>query len=233
MVDQGLVETRNRAQQLIAAGSVLVNGTICEKNARRITTTDEVTIAGRGLRFVGRGGEKLAFALKRFNVDIYNKTCADIGSSTGGFTDCLLQNGAKKIYAIDVGKDQLVKRLKEDPRVVSLEGTDIRTMDPLPEQMDIIAIDVSFISLKLILPSIERLLSKGGIVMTLIKPQFEGGKNAVDKHGVIKDEELRISIVEDLEAWMRKNGWEMVGREESPVVGGKGNIEYLACLRHA
>lgn len=229
LTENGLCKSRTAAQSLIKSGGVSVNGKPCQKPSYEVAKSDKVEITGEQLRYVGRGGLKLEGALKAFGLDISGMTCLDIGSSTGGFTDCMLQNGAAKVYAVDVGTDQLDEKLRMDSRVVVMEKTDIRVAE-LPEMADFIGTDVSFISLKAVIPHIHRLLKKGGYAVALIKPQFEAGRTALNKKGIVKDEKTRRRVVEDITEFAQQCGFAVAGVADSPIHGGDGNIEYLMCI---
>ncbi len=229
LTENNLCKSRTAAQGLIKNGGVCVNGKPCTKASTDITADDSVAVTGEQLRYVGRGGLKLEGAISHFGLDLNGAVCVDIGSSTGGFTDCMLQNGAAKVYAIDVGTDQLDDKLRFDKRVVVMEQTDIRTA-LLPEQADFIGTDVSFISLTQVLPHIFRLLKQDGKAVVLIKPQFEAGRAALNKKGIVKDEKIRRKVVEQLTEYAAICGFEVVGTTLSPIHGGDGNIEYLMCI---
>jgi len=229
LTEKGLCKSRTAAQSLIKSNGVSVNGKPCVKPSFEVADGDKVEITGEQLRYVGRGGLKLEGALKVFSLDMSGMVCLDIGSSTGGFTDCMLQNGAKKVYAVDVGTDQLDEKLRADSRVVVMEQTDIRTAQ-LPETVDFVGTDVSFISLKQILPHIDRLLKKGGRAVVLIKPQFEAGRAALNKKGIVKDEKVRRRVVEDITEFALQCGFSVIGTADSPICGGDGNTEYLMCI---
>ncbi len=228
LTEKSLCKSRTSAQSLIKSGGVSLNGERCSKPSREVGESDCVEITGEQLRYVGRGGLKLEAALERFGLDISGAECIDIGSSTGGFTDCMLQHGASKVWAVDVGSDQLDESLRGDPRVISMEQTDIRTAE-LP-QADFIGTDVSFISLKLILPHIFRLLKSGGRAVALIKPQFEAGRANLSKKGIVRDERVRLRIRDEIADFAAGCGFEVIGTETSPITGGDGNTEYLMCL---
>lgn len=228
LTENGMCKSRTAAQSLIKSGGVSLNGKACAKPSQEVAEADKVEITVEQLRYAGRGGLKLEAALEQFRLDITGAECIDIGSSTGGFTDCMLQHGAAKVYAVDVGRDQLVDFLRSDPRVVSMEQTDIRTAE-LP-QVDFIGTDVSFISLKLILPHIFRLLKSGGRAVALIKPQFEAGKANLSKKGIVRDERVRLKIRDDIAGFARGCGFAVSGMAPSPIIGGDGNVEYLMCL---
>lgn len=229
LTEKGLCKSRTAAQSLIKSGGVAVGGRVCEKAARDVSDGESVEIVGEQLKYAGRGGLKLEAALEGFGIDIAGAECIDIGSSTGGFTDCMLQHGAAKVFAVDVGHDQLADFLRSDPRVVSLERTDIRTAE-LP-QADFIGTDVSFISLKLILPHIFRLLKSGGAAVALIKPQFEVGAANLTKNGIVRSDRLRECARDDIADFARGLGFEVKGLMTSPITGGDGNVEYLMYLR--
>ena len=228
LTEKSLCKSRTAAQSLIKSGGVTLNGKQCSKPSQEVGESDCVEITGEQLRYVGRGGLKLEAALERFGLGISGAECIDIGSSTGGFTDCMLQHGASKVWAVDVGRDQLDESLRGDPRVVSMEQTDIRTAE-LP-QADFIGTDVSFISLKLILPHIFRLLKSGGRAVALIKPQFEAGRANLSKKGIVRDERVRLRIRDEIADFAAGCGFEVIGTEMSPITGGDGNTEYLMCL---
>lgn len=232
LAKNGSCPSRTAAARLVEQGGVSVNGTTVLKPSFDIGEYDEVSILEeKQLRYVGRGGLKLEKAIEVFGLDLKNKTCVDVGASTGGFTDCMLQNGAALVYAVDVGTAQLAEKLKNDKRVISLEQTDIRDFT-LEKLADFIGADVSFISQKLIMPHIFRLLKNGGETVVLIKPQFEvGNKNLLTKKGVVKDEKLRLKVVNELVNFARQCGFSVIGSKISPVTGGNGNVEYLLVLR--
>ena len=226
LAEKGLCKSRTAAQSLIKSGGVSVNGAPCGKPSADVSDGDDVTITGEQLRYVGRGGLKLEGAIAAFGIQLTGLVCLDIGSSTGGFTDCMLQNGAARVYAVDVGTDQLDPKLRADSRVVVMEQTDIRTAQ-LPEQVDFVGTDVSFISLKQVIPHINRLLKINGSAAALIKPQFEAGRQALNKKGIVKDEKIRRRVVEDITQFAGQCGFAVLGVTESPVQGGDGNTEYL------
>ena len=232
--EKKLTKSRAAAAALIKAGAVSVNGKIVEKSAFEVGENDDVKIVGETLKYVGRGGLKLEKALEIGKIDLSGKTCLDIGASTGGFTDCMLQNGAKTVYAVDVGTNQLDEKLRNDVRVISLENTDIRDFF-LNSEVDFIGADVSFISLKLVLPHIFRLLKKDGKAVVLVKPQFEAGsssvgRKALSKKGVVTDEKARLKIVAEVRDFAEQCGFTVLLTEKSPITGGSGNVEYLMIL---
>lgn len=229
LVERGLARSRTQAAELIRAKKVLVGGTVVEKPSTLVSLETNIEILEK-LPYVGRGGLKLEKALDVFALDVENFTVVDIGASTGGFTDCVLQRGAKKVFAIDVGHGQLVPELRTDERVVCMEGTDVRAVS-LPEPVDLAVVDVSFISVTNILPTIKSLLKEDGSAIVLIKPQFEVGKGNLGKHGVVKDEELHKYSVETVVTKAQKFGLSCNAVIESPILGGTGNKEFLALLK--
>ncbi|HUP48595.1 MAG TPA: TlyA family RNA methyltransferase [Thermoanaerobaculia bacterium] len=227
LVERGLVETRSKAQALIMARRVMVNGAFAGKPGTPVAADDELRVTELEHPWVGRGGMKLARALEEFGIDLTGRVCADIGASTGGFTDVMLQSGARKVYAIDVGYGQLDQSLRNDPRVVSREKVNARylTAADFDEPVEFVAVDVSFISLKLILPAVRDLLR--GELVALIKPQFEVGRRDVGKGGIVRDEAKRRQAVEGIVTFARESGFDVHGVIESPVTGAEGNVEYL------
>ncbi|KAA3643604.1 MAG: TlyA family RNA methyltransferase [Chloroflexi bacterium] len=230
LVERGLAESRNKAQRLVMAGQVRVNGQVAMKSSEQVAEDAELAVDS-GPRFVSRGGGKLLAALEGFEVDVEGKICADVGASTGGFTDCLLQHGAAKVYAIDVGRGILHWKLRQDERVVVMEGTNARYIENLPEAVELVTIDASFISLKVLLPMVKDWLAESGEVIALIKPQFEAGKQEASKgKGVIKDPKVRQRVVDEISAFALEQGYIQKGLTESPVKGPKGNVEFLLWL---
>lgn len=231
--EKGLCKSRAAAQELIKSGGVSVNGKPASKNSLDVSDGDEVKIDEAKIpRYVGRGGLKLERALELWEITLDEKICLDVGASTGGFTDCMLQHGAARVFAVDVGSAQLAEKLKGDPRIVSLENTDIREFEFRGGiQADFIGADVSFISQKLILPHIYRLLKKDGAAVVLIKPQFEAGKSALNKKGIVTNEKVRESCVREIQKNAEQCGFAIIGEEKSPITGGDGNIEYLLALK--
>jgi 23S rRNA (cytidine1920-2'-O)/16S rRNA (cytidine1409-2'-O)-methyltransferase len=227
MVERGLAESRTEAQRLIMAGQVSVGDRLVDKPGTQVPATGSVTVASR-LPYASRGGIKLAAALDAFALDVHDWIVADVGASTGGFTDCLLQRGAARIFAIDVGYGQLAWRLRQDPRVVVMDRTNARYLESLPEPVDLVVVDVSFISLRLILPSAVGWLRPGGRIVALIKPQFEAGRKRVGKGGVVRDPEVHQAVLEDVIGWTQSEGLPLSGLVRSPVTGPAGNIEFLA-----
>ncbi len=232
LCERGLAESRPRAQAVIMAGQVYVAGQKADKAGTPTDETAEIEVRGKALAYVSRGGLKLEKAMETFPIDLREAVCADIGASTGGFTDCMLQNGAKKVYAVDVGYGQLAWSLRSDPRVVCLERTNARylTTEQIPEALDFASIDVSFISLKLILPAVRGLLKETGRVACLVKPQFEAGREKVGKKGVVRDPSVHLEVLERFLVHGAEAGFSVKGITFSPIRGPEGNIEYLGYL---
>ena len=228
---KGLVDSRKIASDLIKEGKVFVSGEKVTKASKEFFNDVNIEITELP-KFVGRAGLKLEKALDTFNISVLDKVALDVGSSTGGFTDCLLQRGVKKVYAVDVGTDQLRQELKNDTRVVSMEQTDIRNVESLGDKADLVVIDVSFISLKLILPSILKFLKDNGEIIALVKPQFEVGKDNIGKGGIVKDEKDRMDVLEKIKKLSLDLGLKVLGEIDSPIKGGDGNIEYLLYLSY-
>jgi len=237
LVERGLAESRAKAQALIMAGQVRIDGQTALKPATAVSA-DSVLAVDSGPRFVSRGGEKLDAALEAFSIDVTGWTCTDVGSSTGGFTDCLLQRGATKVYTIDVGKGILHWKLRNDPRVVVMEETNARYVESLPEPISLVTIDASFISLKILLPVVKKwftVRSEGigdrGQIIALIKPQFEAGKKDVSRgDGVIRDPEIHRQVLIDVLNYAKEEGFAIQGLLKSPLLGPKGNAEFLVWL---
>ncbi len=229
LVERALAKSRERAQAMIFAGQILVNGQKIDKAGTLVSRDSEIRILGEVLPYVSRGGLKLEKALQEFRVSVEGKTAMDVGASTGGFTDCLLQHGCAKIYAVDVGYGQIAWKLRQDPRVVVIERTNIREMDPssIPEPVDLAVIDVSFISLEKAIPPTLRFLKPDAEIIALIKPQFEVGKEAVGKGGIVRDEAARNAAVKKVEGFISELGFEVKGIIPSPVAGQDGNVEFL------
>ena len=232
LTENGFESTRNRAKNLIIEGSVSVNGNVVTKPAFDICDSDKVEIIGEKLKYVGRGGLKLEKAINEFSIDVSGFDCIDIGASTGGFTDCLLQNGATHIYAVDVGTSQLDLKLKVDDRVTVLENTDARalTRADVPTLCDMATIDVSFISLTKIVEFILPFLKDTAKIVALIKPQFEAGRKNITKNGIVTSEKVRTKVIDDLTLYFNAIGLTVSGVTVSPIKGGDGNIEYLMLL---
>ncbi len=233
LLDRGIVETRERGRALIMAGQVVVNDHAVDKAGERVPLDSEIRLKGDPIPFVSRGGLKLQKALDEFCVDVTDLIALDSGASTGGFTDCLLQRGARKVFAVDVGYGQLAWKLRQDERVVNMEKTNIRYLQPdlLDEVPDIAVIDVSFISLDKVLPSIVRLIREGGVILALIKPQFEVGRGHVGKGGVVRDASKHQEVIDAVQLLAKNMSLEVKGTIESPILGPKGNREFLICLK--
>ena len=232
LVEQGFFDTRSKAQAAIMAGQILVNDLKVDKPGTQVADEVKIKIIGSKLPYVSRGGLKLEKALKVFPITLKDKIVADIGASTGGFTDCSLQNGARKVYAIDVGYGQLAWSLRTDERVVNLERTNVRYLDEssLPEKIQIATIDVAFISLDKVLPAVKKLLSADGCVIALIKPQFEAGRDKVGKKGVVRDPKVHEEVIENVINMAKDEKFGIGGLDYSPIKGPEGNIEYLLYL---
>ena len=232
LVKRGLAASRQRAQSMIEAGQVKVNGFIAQKPAMKVRPGHQIELVKEDHPWVGRGALKLLGVLKPFGVDAERKVCADFGASTRGFTQVLLEHGAQKVYAIDVGRGQLDWKLRADPRVIVMEETNVRHLEHLPEQMDLIVGDLSFISLALVLPAVARFLRPGGEAVLLIKPQFEVGKSGVQKGGLVSDDSNRRNAIERIEAVANNMGFLWLHGQDCSVPGAKaGNIEYFTHLR--
>lgn len=233
LTEHALAPSREKAKALIMAGVVFVDNQKCDKAGTFVTTAQTIEVRGGGLKYVSRGGLKLEKAMEEFPISLKDKVCMDIGASTGGFTDCMLQNGAKKVFAVDVGYGQLAWKLRCDDRVVNLERTNIRyvTAEDIGEALDFASVDVAFISLKLVLPVAFQLLKENGGVVALIKPQFEAGKEKVGKKGVVKEQSTHIEVVRAIYDFAQEAGFSVLGLSFSPIKGPEGNIEYLIYLK--
>ncbi|MBI4746564.1 MAG: TlyA family RNA methyltransferase [Deltaproteobacteria bacterium] len=229
LIDKGIVQSRERARALIMAGKVMVKGKKVDKAGEMVLADADIVLAGEDIPYVSRGGLKLEKALDEFKIDVSGKVAMDVGASTGGFTDCLLQRGARKVYAVDVGYGQLDLRLRNDHRVVNIERQNIRYLDRgvIPEDIDLVTIDSSFISLVKIIPKAVEFIGKYGILIALIKPQFEVGKGEVGKGGVVRDETKQKAVVEKIKGFCTDSGLSVIGVVESPIFGPKGNREFL------
>ena len=227
--ERGFAETREKAKALIMAGSVYLNGQKALKGGATVKETDVIEVRGAVNPYVSRGGLKLHKAVASFGLELKDCICMDIGASTGGFTDCMLQNGASKVYSIDVGYGQLAWKLRCDERVVNLERTNFRyvTREQIPDEIDFASVDVSFISLKLILPVMHTLLKDGGKSVCLIKPQFEAGKENIGKKGVVRDKSVHADVIAKITEFAAENGFAVLDVDFSPIKGPEGNIEYL------
>ena len=233
MVERGLAESREKAKAVIMSGNVFVDGEREDKAGASFPETAVIEVKGNPLKYVSRGGLKLEKAMKHFDVDLAGKVCMDVGSSTGGFTDCMLQNGAAKVYAVDVGTGQLAWKLRQDERVVVMEKTNIRyvTREQIPEPVEFASIDVAFISLTKVLKPVKELLTPAGQVVALIKPQFEAGREQVGKKGVVSDKKVHLEVIERVRWHASWLGFEVLDLDFSPIRGPEGNIEYLAHLK--
>lgn len=232
LVERGLQESRQKAQATIMSGLVFVKGQRVDKPGTPVLNDADIEVRGNALAYVSRGGLKLEKAMATFPIDLKGTVCGDIGASTGGFTDCMLQNGAAKVYAVDVGYGQLAWKLRSDERVVCMERTNARylTHEQIPDELDFASVDVSFISLKLILPPLCGLLRAGGHVACLVKPQFEAGREKVGKKGVVRDPAVHLEVLEHFLEHAKCSGFTVAGMTYSPIRGPEGNIEYLGYL---
>jgi 23S rRNA (cytidine1920-2'-O)/16S rRNA (cytidine1409-2'-O)-methyltransferase len=232
LVKRGLAESRNRAQALIMAGKVVVDDTRIDKAGQLVAEDSLVRLKGPDHPYVSRAGVKLAGALDVFSLDVTDFIVLDVGASTGGFTDCLLQRGAKKVYALDVGRGQLHNKLVQDPRVVVMDGVNVRYLEPdaLEEKVDLAVFDLSFISLKLVLPPVILHVKKGGRMILMVKPQFEVGKDKVGKGGIVRDPDLRKQAADQIAEFAREQGLKLLDRVESSLAGADGNLEIFLLL---
>lgn len=233
LVNRQLFQSRQKAKEAVTEGKVTVNGKVCLKPSFDVSENDTIEISDDVLSYVGRGGLKLEKICDKHNVKLEGKVCMDIGASTGGFTDCMLQRGAEYVYAVDVGSGQLAQKLCEDKRVCNMEKTDIRNVlaDDLQHEIDFISIDVSFISLKLIFPKASELLNESGSMAVLVKPQFEAGKSNIGKNGIVKSPKVHENVLNDILTFLQGLRLEVIDLDFSPVTGGSGNIEYLLLLK--
>ena len=231
--DLGLTESRERAKTTIMSGLVFVNGQRADKPGMQVAPDVNVEVRGTAIPYVSRGGLKLEKALKVFPINVEGKVCVDCGASTGGFTDVLLKNGAQKVYAVDVGYGQLAWSLRQDERVINMERTNIKDISPeqIPEILDIAVMDLSFISIKRVLPAVTSLLKDGAELVCLIKPQFEAGKEKVGKKGVVRDKNVHLEVIESVLNFVPTIGLTVMGLDYSPIKGPEGNIEYLCYLK--
>ena len=234
MVQRNLAESREKAKALIMTGIVYVNGQKEDKAGTSFEETVQIEVRGSTLKYVSRGGLKLEKAMSRFGVQLAGKVCMDVGASTGGFTDCMLQNGAVKVYAVDVGHGQLAWKLRNDDRVICMEKTNIRYVTPedIGDRIEFSSIDVSFISLTKVLGPVKQLLTDNGQVVCLIKPQFEAGREKVGKKGVVREKSVHLEVIEMVSDYARSIGFGILGLEFSPIKGPEGNIEYLLYLQN-
>ena len=232
LVERGLCESRQKAQAAIMAGLVLVGGQTVTKAGAPVNEDTAIEVKGPAIPYVSRGGLKLEKAMKLWNIDLTGKICADIGASTGGFSDCMLQTGAAKVYAVDTGYGKLDWKIRTDPRVVALERTNARylTHEHIPEELDFASIDVSFISLRLILPAMRGVVKTDGELVCLVKPQFEAGREKVGKKGVVRDKKTHLEVLENFLTYAHDNDFAVKAMTFSPIKGPEGNIEYLGHL---
>lgn len=232
LFERGLAASREKARTLIMAGDVYVEGQKSDKPGTMYKDDVRLEVRAPQVAYVSRGGLKLEKAIKAFGIDLSGKIAMDIGASTGGFTDCMLQNGARKVYSVDVGYGQLDWKLRNDPRVVNLERTNIRYIDEnaVPDELNFFSVDVSFISLKLVLPVARKFMSEGATAVCLIKPQFEAGRENVGKNGVVRDANVHVAVVREICEFVLRAGFNILGLDFSPIKGPKGNIEYLIYL---
>lgn len=229
LVEKGICNSRERAKTNIMAGLVFVDGHRVDKAGEKVNRDAEIIFKGEELKYVSRGGLKLEKAMNEFNISLDNKVCMDIGASTGGFTDCMLQNGATKVFSVDVGYGQFAWKLRVDERVVCMERTNIRYVTPedIGDKLDFASIDVSFISLRTIMPAVKNLLKDNGEVVALIKPQFEAGRDKVGKKGVVREKSVHKEVVTNIANYLIENEFNIVGMSFSPIKGPEGNREYL------
>ena len=232
--ERGYAESRERAKTTVMSGLVFVNGQRVDKPGTAVPQEASIEVRGEALPFVSRGGYKLDKALKVFPVDPAGLSCIDCGASTGGFTDVLLQHGAARVYAVDVGYGQLAWKLRNDERVVNLERTNLRyvTKEQIPEPLDLAVMDVSFISVRLVIPAVKALLKANADLICLIKPQFEAGREEVGKKGVVRDASVHREVIETVLGFARETGWSVLGLDYSPIRGPEGNIEYICHLKN-
>ena len=229
LVEKGICNSRERAKTNIMAGLVFVDGHRVDKAGEKVNRDAEIIFKGEELKYVSRGGLKLEKAMNEFNISLDDKVCMDIGASTGGFTDCMLQNGAAKVFSVDVGYGQFAWKLRVDERVVCMERTNIRYVTPedIGDRLDFASIDVSFISLRTIMPAVKNLLKDNGEVVALIKPQFEAGRDKVGKKGVVRDKGVHKEVVMNIANYLIENDFNIIGMSFSPIKGPEGNREYL------
>ena len=232
--ERGFTESRERAKTTVMSGLVFVNGQRVDKPGAPVSPDAAIEVRGEALPFVSRGGFKLDKALKVFPIDPAGLVCIDCGASTGGFTDVLLQHGAAKVYAVDVGYGQLAWKLRNDPRVVNLERCNLRyvTREEIPEDLDLAVMDVSFISVRLVIPAVKELLKPGADLVCLIKPQFEAGRDEVGKKGVVREAEIHRAVIKTVLSFARETGWTVMGLDFSPIRGPEGNIEFICHLKN-
>ena len=234
LVERGVARSRQRARSMIMAGKILVNNRPVDKSGFFVSINDRIELKGKDIPYVSRGGLKLEAALHSLGLLLEDCICLDVGASTGGFTDCLLQHGAERVYAVDVGYGQLAWKLRQDPRVVVIERSNIRHLpvEAVREPVDLVTIDVSFISLKIVVPAVIAFLKKDAQILALIKPQFEVGKDKVGKGGVVRDAALHTAVIENLSAFFAEKGFSCDKVLPSPILGPKGNREFFIVLRY-
>ena len=234
LVKRGLAESREKAKAVIMAGEVFVDDQREDKAGQTFPVSAGIEVRGKRMKYVSRGGYKLERALESFAIPLQEKTCMDVGSSTGGFTDCMLQNGARLVYAVDVGTNQLAWRLRQDERVRSMERTNIRYVRPddIGERVDFVSIDVAFISLTKVLAPVKALMKEDAGIVCLIKPQFEAGREKVGKKGVVRDPEVHVEVIRMVFAYAQELGFHILGLDHSPIRGPEGNIEYLLYMEN-
>lgn len=234
LVKKGFTISRSKAKAVILSGSVLVNGKVMDKAGTAVSIHAQINIKGGDIPYVSRGGLKLEKALNEFNIDVRDKVALDVGAGTGGFTDCLLQHGAKRVFAVDVGYGQIDFKLRQDPRVILLERQNIRYLkkEAICDILDLVTVDVSFISLKKVIPSIKNLIKEDGEVIALIKPQFEVGRGEVEKGGVVRNAQKHHRVIQEITHFCENLGFRVMGVTESPILGHKGNREFLIYLRN-
>ena len=235
LVKQGLAESREKAKAVIMAGEVFVDNQLEDKAGQTFPTTAKIEVRGKKMKYVSRGGYKLERAMEAFPIVLKDKVCMDVGSSTGGFTDCMLQNGARFVYAIDVGTNQLAWKLRQDERVKSMERTNIRYVVPedIGEPVDFVSVDVAFISLTKVLSPVKALMKEEGQIVCLIKPQFEAGREKVGKKGVVRDKKVHREVIETVMNHSLSLGFHILGIDHSPIRGPEGNIEYLLYMENS
>ncbi len=233
LVGRGLAETRSKAQNMIKNSAVSVNGLIVTKPAFEVDESDDIKIIGETLKYVGKGGLKLEKAISEFKIELKGKVCVDFGASTGGFTDCMLQNGAEYVYAVDVGKNQLDKSLIDNPRIENIENMNIKdvTKSMFKKKIDFCTVDLSFISLSFAIPVVYDVLSYDGEAVMLIKPQFEAGKKSLSKKGIVNDKKVHMKVLENIVTLIENSGFSIINLTYSPIKGGSGNIEYLIYVK--
>lgn len=235
LVEKGIFNSRERARASIMAGDIFVDGMRVDKAGEKVKRSADIQFKGEALPYVSRGGLKLEKAINKFSLELQGKVCLDIGASTGGFTDCMLQNGAQKVYSIDVGYGQFAWKLRVDPRVVCMERTNVRYVKPedIGEYADFASIDVSFISLEKVLPAVLNLLKEDGSIVALIKPQFEAGREKIGKKGVVREKSTHEEVINNIVNFVKKEGIKIIDIEYSPIKGPEGNIEYLIYITKA